>query len=89
MCAWNGAHGVQPPLTDVAVREAEEVLGVRLPAALLDLLRIQNGGGVASGRRTCPAREPTSWAADHVPFEDLPAPALAADFRSFVEGLTL
>jgi hypothetical protein len=31
--------GAQPPLTDDAIREAENVLGVRLSAALLDLLR--------------------------------------------------
>ncbi len=29
-----------------AVREAQRVLGVVLPAALAELLRIQNGGGV-------------------------------------------
>lgn len=69
---WSDStYGVQPPLTDEAVREAEHVLGVKLPAALLDLLRIQNGGGIARGRRTYPISAPTSWAEDHVPFEDL------------------
>jgi hypothetical protein len=67
----DGTYGVQPPLTDEAVKEAEDLLGVRLPAALLDLLRVQNGGMVACGRRRCPTSEPTSWADDHVPLPDL------------------
>lgn len=56
---WSDStHGVQPPLTDEAVGEAERVLGVELPAELLDLLRIRNGGGVTSGRRTFPTSGP-------------------------------
>ncbi|OWK42255.1 SMI1/KNR4 family protein [Fimbriiglobus ruber] len=39
---WHEYAG--PPLTDELVRAAEEVLGYRLPAAYLDILRIQNGG---------------------------------------------
>ncbi|MGO4613891.1 SMI1/KNR4 family protein [Nocardia sp. 2YAB30] len=38
--------GVQEPLTDEAVREAEELLGVTLPESLLRLLRVRNGGSV-------------------------------------------
>ena len=67
----SGTYDVQPPLTDAVVREAEKLLGVTLPAALLDLLRIQNGGLVACGRRRYPTTAPTSWAADHVPLTDL------------------
>ncbi|MBB5891209.1 SMI1/KNR4 family protein [Kutzneria kofuensis] len=67
----DGTYDVQPPLTDEDVREAEALLGVTLPAALLDLLRIQNGGGVACGRRRFPTSAPTSWADDHVPLPDL------------------
>ncbi|MFC0437211.1 SMI1/KNR4 family protein [Kutzneria buriramensis] len=67
----DGTYDVQPPLTDEAVREAEELLGVSLPAALIDLLRIQNGGMVACGRRRFPTTAPTSWAADHAPLTDL------------------
>jgi hypothetical protein len=63
--------GVQPPLTEAMVRDAEHVLGVVLPGTLLALLRIQNGGGVAAARSAHPTGEPTSWAADHVPFEYL------------------
>ncbi|WP_425558975.1 SMI1/KNR4 family protein [Kutzneria kofuensis] len=50
----DGTYDVQPPLTDEDVREAEALLGVTLPAALLDLLRIQNGGGVACGPAAVP-----------------------------------
>ena len=67
----DGTYDVHAPLTDALVREAEAVLGVRLPAALLDLLRVQNGGMVACGRRRYPTTAPTSWADDHVPLPDL------------------
>jgi SMI1-KNR4 cell-wall len=67
----DGTYDVQPPLTEEAIKEAEALLGVRLPAALLDLLRVQNGGMVACGRRRYPTTEPTSWADDHVPLPDL------------------
>ncbi len=49
-----GEHGVQPPLTDEALRNAERVLGVALPAALLELLRLRNGGPVAAEYDTFP-----------------------------------
>ena len=46
------------------VRNAERVLGVRLPAAYLGLLRVRNGG---YPQRDClPTAARTSWAADHV-----------------------
>ncbi|WP_069161736.1 SMI1/KNR4 family protein [Nocardia altamirensis] len=45
---WGGSdYGVLAPLTDTAVQDAEAQLGVRLPASLVRLLRIQNGGTVA------------------------------------------
>jgi hypothetical protein len=40
---------------------------VTLPAALVDLLRVRNGGGVHQTRRRYPISQPTSWAHDHVP----------------------
>ncbi|MFD4588054.1 SMI1/KNR4 family protein [Streptomyces sp. NPDC058423] len=67
----NGDHSRQQPLTDEMVREAEHMLGVTLPSALLDLLRVQNGGGVAADHDAFPTSRPTSWSADHVPFDDL------------------
>ncbi|MET9431692.1 MULTISPECIES: SMI1/KNR4 family protein [unclassified Streptomyces] len=66
-----GDYGVQPPLTDEAVREAEGALGVTLPPALLDLLRLQNGGIVAADHDAFPTSQPTSWSEDHVPFDAL------------------
>ncbi|MFD9703915.1 SMI1/KNR4 family protein [Lentzea sp. NPDC059081] len=69
---WDtGTHGVQPPLTPDAVRDAEKVLGVRLPEALLELLRVQNGGTVVDSRTAFPVTSATSWASDHVPFDSL------------------
>lgn len=67
----DGDHGVQQPLTDEMVREAERVLGVTLPSALLDLLRVQNGGIVAADHDAFPTGQPTSWSEDHVPFDNL------------------
>lgn len=65
------SNGVQPPLTDEIIREAERLLDVTLPASLVDLLRAQNGGLVADGRSAFPTDRPTSWSADHVPFDTL------------------
>lgn len=62
-------YGVQKPLTDLAVREAERLLDVTLPASLLDLLRAQNGGQVTVTRNAFRTDRPTSWSANHVPFD--------------------
>ncbi|WP_251069859.1 SMI1/KNR4 family protein [Streptomyces sp. ISL-96] len=67
----DGDYGVQQTLTDEMVREAERALGVTLPSALLDLLRIQNGGIVAADHDAFPTGRPTSWSEDHVPFDYL------------------
>ncbi|MFE9581157.1 SMI1/KNR4 family protein [Nocardia sp. NPDC006044] len=45
---WSDSdYGVLDPLTDDGVRAAENQLGVELPASLLRLLGVQNGGTVA------------------------------------------
>lgn len=67
----SGGSSVGPPLKQERVCEAEHVLGVKLPSALLVLLRVQNGGVVADGHNAFPTAEPTSWSADHVPFDVL------------------
>ncbi|MFE4873447.1 SMI1/KNR4 family protein [Streptomyces sp. NPDC056682] len=67
----DGDYGVQQPLTDEMVREAERLLGVTLPSALLDLLQVQNGGSVAADHDAFSTSRPTSWSDDHVPFGDL------------------
>ncbi|MEU7279232.1 SMI1/KNR4 family protein [Streptomyces sp. NPDC045431] len=60
---------VQPPLTEQSIAEAQRLLDVVLPDSLLELLREQNGGLVASSRDAFPTSRPTSWAPDHVPFD--------------------
>lgn len=64
-------HGVQAPLTDVAVEDAERQLGVLLPSSLLEILRLQNGGPVASAWDAFPTGVPTSWSESHVPLDEI------------------
>ena len=53
-----------PPLQDEMVRETEALLGYRLPASYVALLRSRNGGTPV---RDCfPTSVPTSWAKDHI-----------------------
>ncbi|WP_371648378.1 MULTISPECIES: SMI1/KNR4 family protein [unclassified Streptomyces] len=63
--------GVQPPLTGAVVQDAERQLGVRLPASLLEILRVQNGGLVAELWNALPTDVPTSWSENHVPLDDM------------------
>ncbi|KHD73617.1 hypothetical protein MB27_33925 [Actinoplanes utahensis] len=67
-----------PPLIPELVAAAEQQLGVTLPAELIRLLEIRNGGVVAEAWDACPAA-PNSWAGDHVPFEHLHGIAAAPD----------
>lgn len=66
-----GLYGVQPPLNDAVVQDAERQLGVRLPASLLEILRVQNGGLVAESWNAFPTDGPTSWSENHVPLDDM------------------
>jgi hypothetical protein len=66
---WSANYYEHPPLTDGALAQAELVLGVRLPAELVKLLRIQNGGYTRGFFH--PMKEPTTWAKDNVPLHDL------------------
>ncbi|MFJ7068701.1 SMI1/KNR4 family protein [Streptomyces sp. NPDC101115] len=66
-----GRCGVQPPLTDAVVEEAEHQLGVRLPASLLEILWVQNGGVVADAWNAFPTDVPTSWSENHVPLDEM------------------
>lgn len=61
--------GVQPPLSGRLIAEAERPLRFALPGSPLDLLRHRNGGVVSADRDAFPMSRPTSWSADHVPFE--------------------
>ncbi len=67
----DGAHGVRLPVTDEMIKDAECVLDVTLPSSMLELLRVQNGGPVAPEWNAFPTSQPTSWSADHVPFDEL------------------
>lgn len=58
-----------PPLTDEMVARAEQRLGVSLPTELIALLRVRNGGYTRGF--VYPTTEPTSWAEDHVPLDEL------------------
>ncbi|MFJ4366657.1 SMI1/KNR4 family protein [Streptomyces chartreusis] len=66
-----GSYGVQPPLTDAVVQDAERQLGVRLPTSLLEILRVQNGGVVAELWNAFPTDVPTSWSENHVPLDEM------------------
>ncbi|MFJ8768804.1 SMI1/KNR4 family protein [Streptomyces clavifer] len=66
-----GRYGAQPPLTDAVVQDAERQLGVRLPASLLDILRVQNGGVVAELGNAFPTDVPTSWNENYVPLDEM------------------
>ncbi|MFC8720809.1 SMI1/KNR4 family protein [Kitasatospora sp. NPDC057198] len=68
---WDPDRPAAPPLTEPDRLAAERLLGVTLPAVLLDLLREQDGGLVADGYGAFPTDRPTSWAPDHVPFDHL------------------
>ncbi|MEV6212775.1 SMI1/KNR4 family protein [Kitasatospora sp. NPDC051914] len=65
----SSAHVTQLALTDQAIVDAQHLLNVTLPSSLLDLLCHQNGGVVADTWDAFPTTQPTSWSADHVPFD--------------------
>ncbi|MDG5801564.1 SMI1/KNR4 family protein [Streptomyces ossamyceticus] len=67
----DGAHGAQPSLTDRAIQEAEQLLGVMLPGSLLRLLHDRNGGQVGDTHNAFPTHRSTSWSTDHVPFDSV------------------
>ena len=66
---WRSNYYEHPPLTDEMVSTAEEQLGVKLPAEYLALLRLQNGGYTHGFG--FPMTQPTTWAKDHVPLNDV------------------
>ncbi|MFG1795520.1 SMI1/KNR4 family protein [Nocardia sp. NPDC049149] len=69
---WGSSdYGVLAPLTDAAVQDAEAQLGVRLPASLVRLLRIQNGGTVANRWNAFPMPVSTSGLDHYVSLDQL------------------
>lgn len=77
---WSTNYYEHPTLTDIAVARAERILGVRLPAELIALLRIQNGGYTKGFIH--PMKQPTTWAEDHVPLRDLSGIIIDPDHSS-------
>ncbi|MFC9435316.1 SMI1/KNR4 family protein [Nocardia sp. NPDC057030] len=67
---WSDSrYGVLDPLTADAVRAAENRLGVELPASLLRLLRVQNGGTVADQWNAFPFPAPAPGIDSYAPFD--------------------
>jgi hypothetical protein len=66
---WGSNYYGHPALTHEMIVIAEGRLGVRLPAAFIALLRVQNGGYTKGFAH--PMSQRTTWAADHVPLPDL------------------
>ncbi|MVN79216.1 SMI1/KNR4 family protein [Hymenobacter sp. HMF4947] len=66
---WDETDKVPPPLTTEFIQQAEQQLAVHLPADLLALLKQQNGGYTRGF--VYPMAHPTSWAENHVPFDEL------------------
>ncbi|SMB79704.1 conserved hypothetical protein [Hymenobacter roseosalivarius DSM 11622] len=66
---WDPASPAPPPLRAAFVQQLEQQLGVLLPPELLALLTQQNGGYTRGFAYL--TSQPTSWAAHHVPFDEL------------------
>jgi hypothetical protein len=66
---WGNNYYRHPPLSDEMLATAEAALKIRLPSELVTLLRIQNGGYTRDFAHPMP--QPTTWATDHVPLDDL------------------
>src|SRR3954451_12770814 len=59
-------HDVHPPLTPAAISDAERILGVRLPADYLALMRVQNGGLVSADLDGHALRPPCKYPSGHL-----------------------
>jgi hypothetical protein len=66
---WGNNYYKHPPLTEKMISDAERKLGVKLPAELIELLKLQNGG-YTNGLIYLTTKA-TSWSDTHVPLEDL------------------
>ena len=66
---WDDNYYGHPPLTDNMIVQAEWMLGVALPEEFIKLLRVQNGGYTKGF--AYPMGQRTTWAADHVPLDEL------------------
>lgn len=66
---WDERSDINPTLTPELRAQAEKILGVKLPESLVKVLEYQNGG--YSKGFGYPMTQKTSWAEDHVPFDNL------------------
>ena len=66
---WDSNYYNHPALTAEMITKAEDLLGVKLPSELIELLTIQNGGYTKGF--AYPMSHPTSWAENHVPLAEL------------------
>lgn len=66
---WGSNYYENPPVTDDDIARAEAHFGKKLPAEYIDLIRVQNGG--YTQELAFPTTTPTTWAEDHVPFEEM------------------
>ena len=66
---WDINYYKHPPLTEAMVKHAEKELNIKLPAQLIELLMIQNGGYTKGF--VYPMVKKTTWADNHVPLDSL------------------
>lgn len=81
-----GEGEAPPPLTAEGVAATERALGVRLPAAYLDLLRVRNGGATRGWE--CPVEDGDVQWAEEV-FELFGVPPLSAEQAAALDGPAL
>ena len=66
---WDSNYYKNVPLTEKMIETAERELGIDLPHAFLDLLRVQNGGYTKGF--VFPMTVKTSWSHNHIPLTEL------------------
>ncbi len=66
---WDVNYYNHPPLMDDQITYTENLLKVKLPALLIELLKIQNGG--YTNGFSFPMKQKTSWSENQVPLTQL------------------
>lgn len=65
-CEYSLEKYVEEPPSETLIREIEAELGYKLPASYIELMKLHNGGILASVKSCFPCDESTSWSSDHV-----------------------
>lgn len=78
---WDSNYYNNPSLNDKMIKRAENELGVKLPDAFLDLIKIQNGGYTKGF--AFPMTIKTTWADNHLPLTELFGIVLDKESDSF------